>query len=530
MCKTIVLLTYIGCLFCTSELFIGSNIQPKWISLYVGLSFWGLYSCFVLFRKHSSFNVNYEKMVKLILIISLVEILYGEFHYFLIQRNYLHLAECGSFDNPSGYALCICSVFPFIFLFYNNYKKRILITSFLFILFIMGVIISGSRTGLITIAGVLIVYFFYYGKLKTRYIHKNDNYKAVLLIFFIIGLFFVLYLIKKDSVNGRLLIWCTAIYMISDAPFWGHGPGAVKKKYMDYQALLLQNHTDDQWAMLADNTKHLFNEYLEILVQFGLFGFILFIGGVSILIYCYKRTSTILSKCALLSLISIAIYSLFSYPFTYSFTWLLVFIDLLIIIEEAYKSSIRILFNRLRIINAIILFSTSSVILYKVYINSVGEIKICTIVKDRSLSCNQKILEYMKIRRLVYNNPVYLYNFAVESYMNDDFELSLSLIEHCKKSWSDYELELLEALNYSELKLYNLSDIHFIKAHNMCPNRFEPLYYRVKDYIIQKKFKEAKDIAVSIINKRVKVPSEIIDNIKKDMYDLYKNLNNTNIY
>ncbi|MBO5602154.1 MAG: O-antigen ligase family protein [Prevotella sp.] len=524
--KTIIVITYIGCLFVTSNLFIGANIQPKWISLFIGiilLSF--LYSFSLFGNNHKSYTGN-ERLMKLILFISFIEVLYGIFHHLLIQNNIIRLSELGSFDNPSGYALCGCSVLPFLLLYYNNTNKRIIMTLITFTIFVIGVIISGSRAGFFSIF-IVSLFYFYNSKLKLKCVHIRKNYMiAFLTIFIILGLLIVLYLLKKDSADGRLLIWCAALYMIADAPFFGHGIGAIQKEYMDYQALFMQDKIDSQWAMLADNSKHLFNEYLGILVQFGIVGFLIFIIGSCLIIHTYKKTTSVMSKCAFLSLISIAIFSFFSYPFSYPFIWILFFLDLYVLIGEVYGDYIRNLICKYRMIISFVLMSVFSVLGYIVFTNSISEMKLCQIVKDTTLSGHQRLIQFSKLEDSMNKNPIFLYNYAVEAYMSDEYEQSLLLIEQCRRYWSDYEIELLEAFNYSELQLYHLSDLHYEKAHYMCPNRFEPLYYRAKDYIAQKKLNEAKEIAEIIINKKAKVPSDEINSMKKEMNEYILHYNN----
>lgn len=51
----------------------------------------------------------------------------------------------------------------------------------------------------------------------------------------------------------------------------------------------------------------------------------------------------------------------------------------------------------------------------------------------------------------------------------------------------------------------------------MCPNRFEPLYYRVLAYKEQDRMDMAKELAIAILNKQVKIPSREIEEIKNEM-------------
>ena len=73
---------------------------------------------------------------------------------------------------------------------------------------------------------------------------------------------------------------------------------------------------------LADNVSSPFNEYLNIMIKFGYLGMIILISGILLLIFCYCKDPKYEKRIALYSLLSIGIFSMFSYPFTYPFVWI----------------------------------------------------------------------------------------------------------------------------------------------------------------------------------------------------------------
>jgi O-antigen ligase len=140
-----------------------------------------------------------------------------------------------------------------------------------------------------------------------------------------------LYFLKRDSADGRLLIWQTTWNMIKDKPIAGHGYGAFNAKYMLYQAEYLDASPDSRYSALADNVLHPFNEYLFALSEHGFIGF-----GVLILlglftVRCYLRKPDRTKFIALLSLLSLAVFSCFSYPFKYPFSWIMLFLNIAVI-------------------------------------------------------------------------------------------------------------------------------------------------------------------------------------------------------
>lgn len=126
--------------------------------------------------------------------------------------------------------------------------------------------------------------------------------------------------------------------MVKDAPCTGHGIGSFEAKYMDYQADYFKEYgSQSRYAMLADNVKQPFNEYLGVLINFGIVGLALLLGIVAALVYCYKQNPTQEKKIALYALLSIGIFSLFSYPFTYPFTWMVTFLAVLMLTADYLK-------------------------------------------------------------------------------------------------------------------------------------------------------------------------------------------------
>ena len=50
-----------------------------------------------------------------------------------------------------------------------------------------------------------------------------------------------LYRMKKDSADGRRLIWNVTSKMIQDKPLFGHGTNGFQANYMEYQANFFGN-------------------------------------------------------------------------------------------------------------------------------------------------------------------------------------------------------------------------------------------------------------------------------------------------
>ena len=122
----------------------------------------------------------------------------------------------------------------------------------------------------------------------------------------------------------------------------------------------------------------------------------------------------------------------------------------------------------------------------------------------------------------MHGNPYFLYNYGVELYLAGRTKQALVIAGKCSMYWTDYDLELLKAVCHSELGEYASSDTHLERAHNMCPNRFQPLYQQVLNFKEQGKVSDAKNMARIILQKKAKILSPEVKHIRNEMHDLLK--------
>ncbi|MCX8491202.1 MAG: O-antigen ligase family protein [Cyclobacteriaceae bacterium] len=94
---------------------------------------------------------------------------------------------------------------------------------------------------------------------------------SILLIAASIGIYFF----KRDSADGRLLIWKVTSRMIMESPWAGHGHDRFAAKYMAYQADYFRQHQTEAEAFLADDTFYAFNDPLQFVSENGVIGLVL---------------------------------------------------------------------------------------------------------------------------------------------------------------------------------------------------------------------------------------------------------------
>ena len=312
-----------------------------------------------------------------------------------------------------------------------------------------------------------------------------------------------LYHYKKDSADGRLLIWQCTWNMIKERPLYGYGYGGFQANYMDEQAQFFRTHPNSRYAQLADDVKSPFNEYLGVLTEFG------FIGGTAMLLCAvvlfrmWRKHPGGSSRPALLCLTAIAVFSLFSYPFRYPHTWILCMGSTLVLVLNGHPA-LRQTTGCLSFVTALLL-TTLSVFAFK---RMRAEILWCDTANRSLCGMTKKMLPvYKGLYDKLGNEPLFLYNYAAELNVAGRYEESLRICKASSVRMSDYYTRLLQADNCKQLRRYKEAERHLQQASYMCPNRFTPLYELYTIYEAQGDTASMHRTAEAILRKPIKVAS-----------------------
>lgn len=415
----------------------------------------------------------------------------------------------GSFDNPAGLVACLSVGLPCCIYLYSVAERKIIkwVIVITAIFIVISILLSKSRTGMLAGLFLPIVWWLFSV--------KRNNWFKVLFLGLGIVILSLMYILKKESADGRLLMLRCGWEMIKDKPLFGHGVGSVEAHYMDYQADWLKNNPDTPFSFLADNVKKVFNEYLAVGIRFGVTGWLVLVGFVWLMVYCYRKNPTKEGECALMSLAVIGVLGCFSYPLTYPFTWVVLFLDSSILLNHAYSLSAWENMN-FRYSISVILFIVSVSLLYGIIRRTYAELEWGHIVKIADRDRGQEfIAKYESLLPVLGNEPYFLYNYSVELYVVGNYEKALLVASHCRKFWADYDLELLHGELFDKLDKSQEAERHFKLASQMCPVRFIPLFRLYMVYKDRGDQAKAIQIGKEILQKPIKVESITIKNIKK---------------
>lgn len=486
-----------------------AHILPKWLYTLGASAVLGI--IISLRGMRGLKNSNRPKIIFIfIIVLCISQSIYGIVQAFGLLPGSSTFQIVGSFDNPAGLAACLCTGVPCCLFFLQKDNKKSIKWFANGSLLLIGItlFLSGSRAGLI--ASITVFGWWLLSFIKSRLLW-------CFVVILGIGLSVGMYFMKKDSANGRLLMMLCGWEMIKERPISGYGINGITAHYMDYQAKWLAAHPNSSLKVLADNVKHVFNEYLAIGIRYGLIGILAFIGIILFLLHSYRKSPSKEGKCALMSLVCMGILACFSYPFTYPFIWLVLIIDIYIILRQAYPFP-KLHNAKIRYTLSILILITSCTLLTKILLRIDAELKWGKAVHI-PLSEKQKenFSNYQVLIPILGNNPYFLYNYAVELFLAKQYEEALNQAKYCRKYWADYHLEILQGDILHHLKRDNEAEGHYRLASQMCPIRFIPLYKLYSIYKENRQTEKAKELGEIILQKPIKVNSITIQTIKKQI-------------
>lgn len=551
--KLIYLYTTLG-LFLLSLLYALQNKKQfnySWLDLlvilwfiYISINFWFLpknpacnqylgYLTFllfyILFRFCKSNFQTYGILVVLLLgglyeallgILQLLEILPPQHHIYLVT---------GSFFNPGPYSAYIAMVLSIAsgYLCNNIFSKvsvqysktlstRYILRKSIYIIciitFVLSIIIlpaTWSRSAIIT-------YLF----IVTLLLSKKNKKLLKRIVIPILLAIIALYIVKRESADGRILMMIISLHSFIEKPLFGHGIGSFLHSYASSQAAYFRENPISPFISVAGAPEYSFNELLSIGVEQGIIGIIFFvlICTYSLLIFYKKHCVLFYGWLALLGI------SCFSYPFSlYPFKILAaIFVaSAANLAPTRFISSVR----QQRISIPIISLSIIVILLSLPRITK----KVQAFENWKLISNNQSttfVNKYEEWYDYLSDNPYYLFEYAKSLQVLHRYNDSNAVLHRANLLSADPMFHILIGNNYKELKAYKEAEYHYLLAHYTIPNRLYPLYQLLILYDSIGDIENAYKLACHIVNSKPKIQSSATDDIQKYAKDYIEKTDN----
>jgi O-antigen polymerase len=470
--------------------------------------------------------------------------IYGNLQLLGIFHSNHHLFKItGSFFNPGPFSGYLISIFPValgVILVpktaltnYLGQKLSVLLKNVSFVTFITILLILPAGSSRVAWLGLVIasLYLLVVSDKFKPVIQKlfNNSIKKwilnIIILFTIIATVTGLYLMKKNSADGRFLIWKITSNTIKDQPLWGHGIDKFKSYYMDYQANYFKNNPDTKESLVASDVIYPFNEPLRIASETGLIGLIILI---SIFFYALTNNKTgeedgqfNLIVLARAGLISVLIFSFFSYPIDI----VPIMVNVLLYLAIIGKSKRQVFLISLGLRKNLVRFPLLVVLLSIVFLTinlfyrlnqtySEWNYAVLTYNMGDYISASR---EYEKIQPELKYNGNFLIYYGKALSMAGRSEEAIKVLEYSKNYLNNTILYTTLGDSYKETGQPLKAEAAYLHAAQMVPTRFYPKYLLAKLYDETSQHDKAIATAKELLNKEIKIDSKAIDEIKEEM-------------
>ena len=434
----------------------------------------------------------------------------------------------GTFYNPGPYSGYLAAVLPialYRMLIFNGKKDRLSVVQYYFSMCVLLLICCVLPAGMSRAAWFASLISCGYVVLRTYHVKVksfvSEHRYAVLGVFFVGALFASgAYFMKRESADGRLLIWKITSQAIAGNP-WGERNGRdFSAIYGDAQERYF---TDCAYskseAWVAGTPDFAFNEYLQIAVEYGIWVSALFITVLLVLsmIAWSRKHLAGVGGC----LVSLMVFACFSYPLhipAIVSVWLL---TVMVLCGEGLAMIKRKL-------NAVAVQLVVVVTGLTVSVNMYGMYSART----------QSVREWMPVRVLYHSEA---FDSASEEYgklydkmsWNNDFCFEYGRALYKAGSYSEAEEVLLKAMkvsgdpmilnilgrNAQESGEYGKAEMYLLRSTYRLPERVYPHFLLVKLYAEPLYFDRIKLIreAEYVLNTEPKVNSTAIREMRQEV-------------
>ena len=414
--------------------------------------------------------------------------------------------------------------------------------------------IAGIAGGLFVLAGHPALLSFK-NSLKNKFLTIRKPLRVVLLTVVLLSITtagFGLYSMKKGSADGRMLIWQVTSQLIKQSPVTGHGTGAFNALYMEEQAnwFASGNGTHAQ-VMVAGPPEAPFNELLKLWLEKGIIA-ILLAGGILFLIFSrkkpfpfqvttphlstqnfkpktlnieHKNSNPRLTTCFKGALISLLVFSLFSYPFDIS-SFVLQLVVLVAILAGTGKTVFSITGRKsLFLTIPVALIFIAATIHFIPQRHAHYQAMKTWQEADRFYNYRAypaAAAAYEEASPALQTNGLFLQMYGKALSMDEQHERSNEILLLAQQRFSSQIIYNTLGDNHKALKNYDEAEAAYIRSGQMIPSLVFPKYQLAKLYHESGQHHKAQQTAEEILNSSVKVESSATREIMNEMRRISK--------
>ena len=445
----------------------------------------------------------------------------------------------GDFYNPGPYSGYLAIVLPVcLWMILRQTKIYLHYLGWFGLLAIIVVLPAGmSRTAWIA-AAVSCGWVYWVQRIgweKTkRYMNGNRTLtivSSILILISIAGSLAGIYLLKKDSANGRLLLWKVTGQAIREQPWTGTGTGGFPAGYAEAQAeYFTSGKASETEMMVAGCPEYGFNEFLQIGLEQGLVGLMVFVLLLSYSLFRGVKNRQVGAAGGILALM---VFSLAAYPLQLPEFWVV-----LVVLMGVANSNTPVDADTPptpsregRKILSVAMIGVLAICCGWIFRQQKGYYEGYKKWNTLKMLYNSKAYEaagegYEELVPLMGHKPELLFEAAQCLSKSERFEEANWLLERAMKLSGDPMIHYMAAKNEQSMGNYQKAENLLLHAIDMLPERIYPYYLLTKLYSEPTFFQEDKFIkaADAVLKKEPKVESTAIREMRTEVKNMLNNI------
>lgn len=447
------------------------------------------------------------------------------------ENNWENLSIKGQLYNSGFFGNYLASMLPLLFggfaskIRFSIYSRIGFLIAFFSVLMLL--FFTGARAAYIgSTIGCLFVLFSQAKNIKNKSPKILFITSAIILCVMVTAL----YQLKPASAKGRLTIYKISLNIIKDHPFIGIGPNRFAVVYNNYQSEYFKKEQASlQVQLLAGNILEAFNSLLQIVVEYGIIGCIIFFIIVYRIMelqnsYPKNLNNKWLRTGSLGCIITIFVCSLFSNPFHLTPILLIFPYHLSIILPIQEKNAVNILQKKpLQVVACI---SFLAFVCYYIILYHKAETwwhKASEAAKYGSFADAR--VKYDNAYSVLKYNGDFLFNYGAEASVAANYSLAIELLEEAKKYNSFNNLFLFLGDSHTATSQYTLAEKNYLHAIYIAPSQVYPKYQLIQLYKKWNKPQMVKAWITKTLQYPVKVKSQVSDALLEELKEDAKNNN-----